>query len=135
VAFEPICVALATCSDLSANTLLFFLTPDPMLEFDISLIPGVFLAAFVSALLVRQLKFRGFDGPSQIAALVDMRTDLGPQIHRIIMRRASIRGQIGQVAMAGNDIGGVQRQQFGPALVSFRSFERNTRHQGDRIWQ
>ena len=27
------------------------------------------------------------------------------------------------------------RLQAGPAPVSFRSFESNTRHQGDRIWQ
>ena len=26
-------------------------------------------------------------------------------------------------------------KRFGPAPVSFRSFESNTRHQGDRIWQ
>ena len=27
------------------------------------------------------------------------------------------------------------RSLFGPVAVSFRSFESNTRHQGDRIWQ
>ncbi|MFZ1338578.1 MAG: YeeE/YedE family protein [Paracoccaceae bacterium] len=66
VAFEPTSVTSATFSGPSANTLMFFLTPDPVLEFDIGLVPGVFLGAFLSAALGRELKFQGFDGESQM---------------------------------------------------------------------
>jgi DDE superfamily endonuclease len=38
--------------------------------------------------------------------------------------------------MEGSSTGQVRHgSATGPAPVSFRSFERNTRHQGDRIWQ
>ncbi len=66
VAFEPMSVTSATFSGPSANTLMFFLTPNPVLEFDIGLVPGVFLGAFLSAALSRELKFQGFDGESQM---------------------------------------------------------------------
>jgi len=35
----------------------------------------------------------------------------------------------------GSDVSILELAQIGPAPVSFRSFESNTRHQGDRIWQ
>lgn len=62
VAFDPVTVSSATFSGPSANTLMFFLIPDPVLDFDIGLVPGVFLGAFLSAALSRQLKFEGFEG-------------------------------------------------------------------------
>lgn len=61
VAFEPVSINSATFSGPSANTLMFFLTPNPVLEFDIGLVPGVFIGAFVAALWGRELKFEGFD--------------------------------------------------------------------------
>jgi uncharacterized protein len=65
-AFEPVTVTSATFSGPSANTLMFFLTPSPTLDFDVGLVPGVFLGAFLSAAVAGQLRFQGFDGESQM---------------------------------------------------------------------
>lgn len=62
VAFEPMSVTSAMFSGPSADTLMFFLTPDPKLDFDVGLVPGVFLGAFLAAAAARELKFQGFDG-------------------------------------------------------------------------
>lgn len=62
VAFDPVQIESATFTGPSANTLLFFLTPDPVLEFDIGLVPGVFLGAFLAAWRAGDLKLQGFDG-------------------------------------------------------------------------
>ena len=61
-AFEPVSVTSATFSGPSANTLMFFLIPDPVLEFDVGLVPGVVIGAFLAALVGRELKFQGFEG-------------------------------------------------------------------------
>jgi uncharacterized membrane protein YedE/YeeE len=61
VAFEPVSITSATFSGPSANTLMFFLTPAAVLEFDVGLIPGVFIGAFLSALAAREFKFEGFE--------------------------------------------------------------------------
>ncbi|MGB3278806.1 MAG: YeeE/YedE family protein, partial [Pseudorhodobacter sp.] len=61
VAFEPVSVTSATFSGPSANTLMFFLIPNPVLEFDVGLIPGVFIGAFLAAMWGREFKFEGFD--------------------------------------------------------------------------
>jgi uncharacterized membrane protein YedE/YeeE len=61
-AFEPVTVTSATFSGPSANTLMFFLVPAPELGFDVGLVPGVFLGAFLSAALAHELRFEGFDG-------------------------------------------------------------------------
>lgn len=66
VAFEPVSVTSATFSGPSASTLMFFLTDDPVLDFDIGLVPGVFLGAFLAAAVRRELRFQGFDGESQM---------------------------------------------------------------------
>ena len=66
VSFDPVSITSATFSGPSASTLMFFLTPNPVLDFDIGLVPGVFLGAFVSAALAGQLKFEGFDGESNM---------------------------------------------------------------------
>ncbi|MHA6263616.1 YeeE/YedE family protein [Arenibacterium sp. CAU 1754] len=63
VAFEPVQIESATFTGPSANTLMFFLDRSSVLEFDVGLVPGVFLGAFVSALLAKELKFQAFDGP------------------------------------------------------------------------
>lgn len=60
ISFDPQTVTSATFSGPSANTLMFFLTPNPVLEFDIGLIPGVFIGAFLSSSLAGEFKFEGF---------------------------------------------------------------------------
>jgi uncharacterized membrane protein YedE/YeeE len=67
VAFDPVQVESATFTGPSANTLMFFLTSSPVLEFDIGLVPGVFLGAFLSALWGRELKLQGFDGAGNMS--------------------------------------------------------------------
>lgn len=66
VAFDPVSVTSATFSGPSASTLMFFLTENPVLDFDIGLVPGVFLGAFLSSALAREFHFQGFDGESQM---------------------------------------------------------------------
>lgn len=61
VAFDPVSITSATFSGPSANTLMFFLTPNPVLEFDVGLVPGVVIGAFIAALWGREFRFEGFD--------------------------------------------------------------------------
>lgn len=70
VAFDPVMITSATFSGPSANTLMFFLTPSEGLSFDIGLIPGVFLGAFIAAAAKGELKLQGFDGESQMRRLL-----------------------------------------------------------------
>lgn len=65
-AFDPVSVTSATFSGPSANTLMFFLSEDAVLDFDIGLVPGVFLGAFLAAASKGELRFQGFDGESQM---------------------------------------------------------------------
>lgn len=60
--FDPVNVTSATFTGPSANTLMFFLNPNPALRFDIGLVPGVVLGAFLAALLSRELSWQGYDG-------------------------------------------------------------------------
>ncbi|SMX39008.1 YeeE/YedE family protein [Maliponia aquimaris] len=64
VAFEPVQIESLTFTGPSANTLMFFLDRTSVLEFDIGLVPGVVLGSFVAALLAKELKFQGFEGPT-----------------------------------------------------------------------
>lgn len=64
VAFDPIQIESATFTGPSAHTLMFFLDRNAILEFDVGLVPGVFLGALIAASLSRELKFQAFDGPS-----------------------------------------------------------------------
>ena len=64
VAFDPVQIESATFTGPSANTLMFFIDRHPVLEFDVGLVPGVFLGAFLAALFAKELKFQGFDGPT-----------------------------------------------------------------------
>jgi uncharacterized membrane protein YedE/YeeE len=66
VAFDPVNVTSITFSGPSANTLMFFLTEHPLLDFDIGLVPGVFVGAFLAAAMRGDLEFQGFDGESQM---------------------------------------------------------------------
>ena len=61
VAFDPVQIESATFSGPSARTLMFFLDRNAVLEFDIGLVPGVVLGAFLSALLAGQFRFQGFE--------------------------------------------------------------------------
>ncbi|OUS35010.1 lipocalin [Rhodobacterales bacterium 56_14_T64] len=61
VAFDPVQVESATFTGPSANTLMFFLEHGSVLEFDIGLVPGVFIGALVAASLGDELKFQAFD--------------------------------------------------------------------------
>ncbi len=65
-AFEPVTITSATFSGPSANMLMYFLEPAPEPSFDIGLVPGVFLGAFLAAALARELKFQGFEGEGQM---------------------------------------------------------------------
>lgn len=60
--FEPVSVTSATFTGPSANTLMFFLNPNPSLRFDVGLVPGVVIGAFLAALVGRELKWQGYDG-------------------------------------------------------------------------
>lgn len=62
VAFDPVQVESATFSGPSAHTLMFFLDRTAVLEFDIGLVPGVVIGAFLAAAWGRELKFQGFEG-------------------------------------------------------------------------
>lgn len=60
-AFDPVTVTSATFTGPSANTLMFFLAPNPVLDFDIGLVPGVVIGAFAASWLAREFRFQGFD--------------------------------------------------------------------------
>jgi len=61
VAFEPVVIESATFTGPSASTLMFFLDRNSILEFDVGLVPGVFLGAFLAAWAAGELKFQGFE--------------------------------------------------------------------------
>ena len=66
VSFDPVTVSSVTFSGPSATTLMFFLSPERILEFDVGLVPGVVLGAGLSALIGGQFRLEGFDGESSM---------------------------------------------------------------------
>lgn len=66
VAFEPVQIESATFTGPSANTLMFFLDREMVLNFDIGLIPGVFLGAFLAAWIAGELRFQGFENEANM---------------------------------------------------------------------
>lgn len=66
VSFDPVQIESATFSGPSANTLMFFLDRNAVLEFDIGLVPGVFIGSFAAAMLSREFKFQGFEGEANM---------------------------------------------------------------------
>lgn len=66
IAFDPVQIESATFTGPSANTLMFFLDPAPLLDFDVGLVPGVVLGALVAALLTGEFKFQGFEGEAHM---------------------------------------------------------------------
>ncbi|MBM1221522.1 YeeE/YedE family protein [Ponticoccus sp. SC2-23] len=66
VAFDPVQIESATFTGPSANTLMFFLSSDAVLSFDIGLVPGVVLGAFVAAIAAREFRFQGFENEANM---------------------------------------------------------------------
>ncbi len=62
ISFEPTTVESVTFTGPSARTLMFFLSPDPTIDFAIGMVPGVFAGSFIAAAVARELAFQGFDG-------------------------------------------------------------------------
>lgn len=62
MSFEPVALSSLTFSGPSADMLMYLLSSDSVLDFDIGLIAGVFVAAFLSALISKRLKWQGWDG-------------------------------------------------------------------------
>lgn len=60
--FEPTGVESLSFSGPSADMLMFVLLPDGGVDFDIGLVPGVFLGAFLAALAARELAWQGWEG-------------------------------------------------------------------------
>ncbi len=62
-AFDPVQVEGVTFTGPSADTLMLVLSPPgTFLDFDIGLVPGVFLGSFLAAFFTRELKLQGFEG-------------------------------------------------------------------------
>ena len=59
--FDPVQIESATFTGPSAHTLMFFTSPNPVLDFDIGLIAGVFAGAFLATLCTKELQFMGFE--------------------------------------------------------------------------
>ena len=66
ISFDPVQIESATFTGPSANTLMFFLEENPVLQFDIGLVPGVFLGAFLSAWVAGSLRFQGFENEANM---------------------------------------------------------------------
>ncbi|UWQ31887.1 YeeE/YedE family protein [Leisingera sp. M527] len=64
VSFDPVQIESATFTGPSAHTLMFFLDRNAVLEFDIGLVPGVFIGAMLAAALAGEMKLQAFDSPS-----------------------------------------------------------------------
>ncbi len=66
IAFDPVQIESATFTGPSAHTLMFFLERDAVLEFDVGLVPGVFLGSFLASWVTREFKFQGFTDESNM---------------------------------------------------------------------
>lgn len=61
IAFEPVQIESASFTGPSARMLMFTLDRAALLEFDVGLVPGVFLGSFLAAVITREFKFQGFE--------------------------------------------------------------------------
>ena len=61
ISFDPVQVESATFTGPSADTLMYFLSRDAVIDFDIGLVPGVFLGAFLAAWWGKELQLQGFE--------------------------------------------------------------------------
>jgi uncharacterized membrane protein YedE/YeeE len=66
VAFEPVQIESATFTGPSAHTLMFFLDRSAVLEFDVGLVPGVVIGAFLASVLSGGFRFQGFEGEANM---------------------------------------------------------------------
>lgn len=67
-AFDPVQIEAVTFTGPSADTLMLFLSPPgSTLDFDVGVVPGVFLGSFLAALLTRELALQGFEGGKSMA--------------------------------------------------------------------
>lgn len=63
LSFEPVQVESLSFTGPSADTLMLVMNqPEPTVDFDIGLIPGVFLGSFIAAYFAKELKLEGFEG-------------------------------------------------------------------------
>lgn len=63
IAFDPVKLEAITFTGPSADTLMLFLSPPgTMIDFDVGLVPGVFLGSFLAAYVTRELQLQGFEG-------------------------------------------------------------------------
>jgi uncharacterized protein len=61
IAFDPVQIESASFTGPSARMLMFTLDRTALLEFDVGLVPGVFLGSFLAAIATREFRFQGFD--------------------------------------------------------------------------
>lgn len=66
ISFDPMPIESATFTGPSANMLMFLLDRNAVLEFDIGLIPGVFIGAFITSILTREFQFQGFENEANM---------------------------------------------------------------------
>jgi len=77
-AFDPVQVEGVTFTGPSADTLMLVLSlPGDVLDFDIGLVPGVFLGSFLAAFLTRQLSLQGFEDSKSMARYLTGATLMG----------------------------------------------------------
>ncbi len=62
ISFSPMTVTSATFTGPSANTLMYFLSRNAVMGFDVGLVPGVFLGSFVASFVTGEFRFQGFEG-------------------------------------------------------------------------
>jgi len=66
ISFDPMPIESTTFTGPSAHTLMFFLKSKSVIEFDIGLVPGVFLGAFLSSVIAGEFKFQGFENEANM---------------------------------------------------------------------
>ncbi len=66
VSFEPVSIMSVSFTGPSANTLMFFLEQNAILNFDIGLVPGVVIGAFAMSVYRREFRFQGFDSEANM---------------------------------------------------------------------
>jgi len=66
ISFDPMPIESTTFTGPSAHTLMFFLKSKSVIEFDIGLVPGVFLGAFLSSVIPGEFKFQGFENEANM---------------------------------------------------------------------
>jgi len=78
LSFEPIQVEALSFSGPSADTLMLVMNqPSPVMDFDVGLIPGVFLGSFIAAYIAKELKLEGFDGAHSMKRYIVGATFMG----------------------------------------------------------